>query len=107
MCRILILFLFLASFGFTNSTYAQQNGADSLFKLQFVADSLDSASIQIINKRDTVAPALLRALDSLQIALYKDSVKKSFGFPFFNLQKSINSYQRTDQIPQYQQGNAI
>ena len=102
MYRTLILSLFLGIVGFT----PQQ--VDSAAIRAKTIDSLESAKIQlIISKRDTVAPILLRALDSLQIALYKDSVKKTFGFPFFNLQESINSYRRTDQIPQYQQGSAI
>ena len=104
MCRILILFFFISA----SSASAQQGQTDSLVNaLKLETDSIDSARIQIISKRDTVAPILLRALDSLQIALYNDSVKKTFGFPFFNLQKSINSYQRSDQIPEYQLGNKI
>ena len=108
MCRILILFLFLSVLGFISSVYAQQRQTDSAVNiLKLERDSLDSVRISIINKRDTVAPILLRALDSLQIALYNDSVKKTFGFPFFNLQKSINNYRSSDQIPKYQIGNAI
>ena len=108
MRRILILFLFLSVLGFTSSVHAQQRQTDSLVNaLKLETDSLDSVRISIINKRDTVAPILLRALDSLQIVFYNDSVKKTFGFPFFNLQKSINNYKRLDQIPQYQPGNAI
>lgn len=99
MCRILILFLFLGIVGFTPKQ------ADSIAIRAKIVDSLDSARIQlIISKRDTVAPTMLRAQDSLQIALYKDSVEKTFGFPFFNLQESIKNYKQSNQIPQYQSG---
>lgn len=107
MHRILLLFLFLSALVPANSAYAQQN-QDSVFnKATLKAASLDTAHIQILSKRDTVAPVMLRSLDSLQIVLYNDSVKKTFGFPLFNLQEIIHHYRRSDQILQYKGGEPI
>lgn len=75
--------------------------------MQFVTDSLDSVRLSIISKRDTVAPILLRARDSLQILAYSDSLKKTFGQPFHYWEESLKNYRRWGQAPQYQQGNAI
>ncbi len=108
MYQRLILFLFFVVLGFANPAYAKQQPIDSLAgKVKLITDSLDSVSIKMIAKRDTVAPVMLRALDSLQIASYKDSVAKTLGFPIFNLQESIKNYRRSDQVPQYQEGNPV
>ncbi|MES2651749.1 MAG: DUF4271 domain-containing protein [Bacteroidota bacterium] len=108
MYRILHLFLFLGVLGFTSSAYAQQQQIDSAANSTRLKDSLDNAKIQLIlSKRDTVAPVLLRTLDSLQIVVYNDSIKKAFWQPFSVFQESIKNYRRWDKIPQFQDGNRI
>jgi len=102
MYRILLLFLFLGITGFAPQEI------DSVAIRARVIDSLDSARIQsMLSKRDTVAPVLLRARDSLQIALYNDSVKKTFWQPFLYLQESLKNYSSNGQKPHYQQGNSV
>ncbi|SFG63925.1 DUF4271 domain-containing protein [Pedobacter insulae] len=103
MYQKLILFLLLGHY-----TFAQQPGVDSLTqKIKLDARYLDTAIIQQQSVRDTVAPVLLRTLDSLQRVQYDDSVRRTFGFPFFNLQDAVKNYKRADQIPQYQEGKPI
>ncbi len=107
---MLLLFLFLGVLGFTSLAYAQQQQQqiDSAANRARLVDSLDNAKIQLIlSKRDTVAPVLLRTLDSLQIVLYNDSMKKAFWQPFSVFQESIKNYRRWDKIPQFQEGNRI
>ncbi|MEJ5994755.1 DUF4271 domain-containing protein [Pedobacter sp. Du54] len=102
MYRILILLLFLGIVGFA----PQQ--VDSVVLRARTIDSLDSARTQsIISKRDTVAPVLLRARDSIQIALYSDSLKKNFWQPFLYLQESLRNYRHAEHVIKYQQGNLI
>jgi len=93
---------------FTTSVNAQQGQLDSVAVHARLTDSLDSARVQFyVSKRDTIAPVLLRARDSLQIAAYADSLKNSTGYTLFNLQELISNYRRWDKIPQFQIGNAI
>jgi len=109
MYQKLILFLLLGVLGFGDCTYGQQQArVDSLSqRLTLDTNSLDTARGQKQSVRDTIAPVLLRALDSLQRVQYDDSVKRTFGFPFFNLQDAIKNYKRAGQIPQYQEGKPI
>ena len=84
---------------------SQEQMEDSLQnRVRFIDDSL---RIEIISKRDTVAPVVLRTRDSLQIELYNDSIKKTFWQPFSIFEESIKNYIRWDKIPQFQQGNLI
>ncbi len=88
--------------------HSQQLPLDSASNsVKLATDSLDSVRISIISKRDTVAPPLLRALDSLQIVSYNDSLKNTFWQPFRYLEESLKKYRRWGGTLQFQQGNAI
>ncbi len=104
MSQRLLLCIFLAVLGFGDCSYAQQRPIDTLV---LTVDSLDTAAVQKQSVRDTIAPVLLRALDSLQRVQYTDSVSKTFGYPFFNLQDAIKNFKRSGQIPKYQEGSPI
>lgn len=102
MYRIFLLFLFLGIVGFAPAQ------VDSAVIRAKQVDSLDSIRMQLmLSKRDTIAPVLLRARDSLQIVLYNDSVKKTFGFPVFNLQETLKNYNKFGKPLQYREGNLI
>lgn len=108
MYRILLLVIFTSIMGFPFSAVAQQREMDSVAIRARVIDSLDSASVQLIlSKRDTVAPTMLRAPDSIQVALYNDSIKNTFWQPFSIFHESIKNYRRWDKIPQFQEGNLL
>jgi len=108
MFQRLVLFLFLSSFSLPSLVSAQERQIDSLSgNVKLITDSLDTAAIQLLSKRDTVAPVILRALDSLQRASYDDSVKRTFGYPFFNLAETIKNYRRSGLPPKYQEGNPV
>ena len=101
-----MLFLLVVMLGFGEFVNAQ-TPVDSLGNVSHLAiDSLSLVDIQK-NKRDTVAPVLLRALDSLQRVQYDDSVSRTLGFPFFSLQDALKNYRRSDQIPKFQDGNPL
>ncbi len=105
---MLILFCFMAVLSIAGRVYGQQQEIDSVLNRDvFIRDSLDSVRISVISKRDSIAPILLRARDSLQIAAYVDSVRNAFWQPFLFLKEALKNYRRSDQIPQYQQGNAV
>ncbi|RZK43523.1 MAG: DUF4271 domain-containing protein [Pedobacter sp.] len=99
------LFLFLVCCGFC--VYAQQVKVDSVINPSvMMVDSTDTVAVYGF-RRDTVAPVLFRALDSLQKVEYADSVKKTFGYPFFDLSDVVKHYRRSDQMPEFQQGKPI
>lgn len=105
---MLILFCFMAVLSIAGQVYGQQQEVDSVLNRDvFIRDSLDSVRISVISKRDSIAPILLRARDSLQIAAYVDSVRNAFWQPFLYLEEALKNYRRSGQIPQYQQGNAV
>ncbi|MGF1923492.1 MAG: DUF4271 domain-containing protein [Bacteroidia bacterium] len=102
------LILFFCVLCLTGFVYGQLAKVDTLAFPDRFADSLDRLSTQeMLSKRDTVAPVLLRSLDSLQIALMKDSVEREFWKPFSLFDESIRSYQRWDKVPQFQQGKPL
>jgi hypothetical protein len=106
MLRKLMLFFLVGLLGFSEFAHAQ-SPVDSLSSVDaLTGDSLALAAMQK-NTRDTVAPVLLRALDSLQRVQYDDSVSRTFGFPFFSLQDALKNYRRSDQIPKFQDGNPL
>lgn len=99
------LLLFICIFFLAGLNAEARQGVDTIgAEPVLVAYNADTPKLVTAFHRDTVAPAIFRSLDSLQIAAYQDSIKKTLYFPGFSLQETLQQYRRWGSIPPYQEG---
>ena len=65
---------------------------DSLRKIYFLTDSLDTAQVTVIVPVDTITPKSLKPLDSATMALIVDSLRSELGFQKINFEQLTAAY---------------
>ncbi|MDQ7950068.1 MAG: DUF4271 domain-containing protein [Pedobacter sp.] len=67
---------------------------DSLRKIYFLPDTVDSAQVAVVNLPDTITPKTLKPLDSAAIAAIADSLSKGYGYEKIDFKVLIDNFLR-------------